>query len=117
VFVGVLVTVTPPVAGDNRRVVTRSGLTRNIGPFVTKRAFSAHAALFDALAEHGPVPCQTSVDAEAWWTATGAPDAVEACNRCPVIAECLAYAISNDEKWGVWGGVPFDPSLSRLLPA
>lgn len=26
------------------------------------------------------------------------------CNRCPVIAECLTYALENDEQHGVWGG-------------
>ena len=26
------------------------------------------------------------------------------CNACPVTAECLAYALANDERYGVWGG-------------
>lgn len=26
------------------------------------------------------------------------------CARCPVQAACLAYALENDEYWGVWGG-------------
>ncbi|MFZ9242583.1 MAG: WhiB family transcriptional regulator [Sediminibacterium sp.] len=26
------------------------------------------------------------------------------CLRCPVIRQCLAYGVSNQE-WGVWGGV------------
>ena len=26
------------------------------------------------------------------------------CQSCPVIAECLEYAISNNERFGVWGG-------------
>jgi WhiB family redox-sensing transcriptional regulator len=30
--------------------------------------------------------------------------AKKVCNRCPVIAECLAYALENDEQHGVWGG-------------
>lgn len=25
------------------------------------------------------------------------------CRKCPVAAECLMYAISNKEKYGVWG--------------
>jgi WhiB family redox-sensing transcriptional regulator len=32
-------------------------------------------------------------------------DAVrDVCRRCEVQAECLAYAINNGEKTGVWGG-------------
>ncbi len=27
------------------------------------------------------------------------------CRRCEVQAECLAYAVNNGEKVGVWGGV------------
>jgi Transcription factor WhiB len=26
------------------------------------------------------------------------------CQTCPVIAECLAFALSNRENYGVWGG-------------
>lgn len=26
------------------------------------------------------------------------------CNICPVIKECLAYAILNEEHYGIWGG-------------
>lgn len=31
--------------------------------------------------------------------------AKESCNRCPVIQECLAYALARREKHGVWGGL------------
>lgn len=30
---------------------------------------------------------------------------VAICHRCQVAAECLQYAISNQEVFGVWGGV------------
>lgn len=26
------------------------------------------------------------------------------CRTCPVTADCLAYALDNNEMWGVWGG-------------
>lgn len=29
----------------------------------------------------------------------------EVCNLCPVSQLCLAYAIANDEKYGIWGGL------------
>lgn len=27
------------------------------------------------------------------------------CRRCEVQAECLAYAMNNGEKFGIWGGL------------
>ena len=30
---------------------------------------------------------------------------ISICNRCPVIAECLHYAITKEEVFGVWGGI------------
>jgi WhiB family redox-sensing transcriptional regulator len=27
------------------------------------------------------------------------------CQRCPVIDECLAYALANNEDHGIWGGL------------
>ncbi len=32
-------------------------------------------------------------------------EAMSICARCPVAAECLDYAIDNDERFGIWGGV------------
>jgi WhiB family redox-sensing transcriptional regulator len=26
------------------------------------------------------------------------------CARCPVLEECLAYALATNESWGIWGG-------------
>ena len=31
--------------------------------------------------------------------------AVAVCKSCPVQAECLAYALANDERYGVWAGM------------
>jgi len=31
-------------------------------------------------------------------------EAKAVCRRCPVSAECLAYALANDARFGVWGG-------------
>lgn len=30
--------------------------------------------------------------------------AKQICEICPVQAECLQYALSNDEPFGIWGG-------------
>lgn len=27
------------------------------------------------------------------------------CATCPIRVECLDYAVSNGERWGVWGGL------------
>ncbi len=29
----------------------------------------------------------------------------QVCARCPVRADCLDYALANDERHGVWGGL------------
>jgi WhiB family redox-sensing transcriptional regulator len=31
--------------------------------------------------------------------------AVAICRHCPVVAECLAYALGNQMEFGVWGGM------------
>ena len=35
----------------------------------------------------------------------GVKAAIAICNTCPVQTWCLAYALENDERYGVWGGV------------
>lgn len=35
----------------------------------------------------------------------GEKRAVKVCTTCPVQAECLEYALANDERYGVWGGL------------
>ncbi len=35
------------------------------------------------------------------------------CNRCPVKQECLDFALDNNEKWGIWGGL--SPEERRVL--
>lgn len=49
----------------------------------------------------------TQTDPEAFFPERGcsARPALATCHGCPVEAECLAHAIANDERDGVWGGV------------
>jgi len=35
------------------------------------------------------------------------------CGRCPVTQECLDFALSVNEKWGIWGGL--SPEQRRVL--
>lgn len=46
-------------------------------------------------------------DPEAWFPEKGssAREAVAICQRCPVAAECLDYALANGERFGIWGAV------------
>lgn len=32
-------------------------------------------------------------------------EAIKTCNRCPVQAECLQYALEHGERYGIWGGI------------
>ena len=32
-------------------------------------------------------------------------EAKKVCLRCPVRVPCLEYALTHDERWGVWGGL------------
>ena len=35
------------------------------------------------------------------------------CHKCPVTKECIQYANSNHEEWGVWGGVYRSPRIKK----
>lgn len=45
-------------------------------------------------------------DAEAFFPDKGgsSKEAKRVCASCDVVAECLAYALRNNERFGVWGG-------------
>lgn len=35
--------------------------------------------------------------------------AIALCKTCPVMTDCLSWALTNDEKYGIWGGTtPLD---------
>ena len=44
--------------------------------------------------------------ADEWFPDKGGPTvaAKRVCAACPVITECLDYALANNERFGVWGG-------------
>jgi WhiB family transcriptional regulator, redox-sensing transcriptional regulator len=46
-------------------------------------------------------------DPEAFFPEKGESNrnAKSVCFGCEVRAECLEYALANDERWGVWGGL------------
>ena len=47
------------------------------------------------------------VDPEAFFPDKGGStrEAKKICTGCEVKAECLHYAIKNDERFGIWGGL------------
>lgn len=49
----------------------------------------------------------SQTDPEAFYPEKGGStqDAKRICGRCEVKAECLEYALSHDERHGIWGGL------------
>ena len=47
------------------------------------------------------------VDADTFFPEKGGSSrpAKRVCAACTVRAECLAYALDNDERFGIWGGL------------
>lgn len=45
-------------------------------------------------------------DPEAFFPEKGGStrEAKRVCAGCPVMQECLEYALANDERFGIWGG-------------
>lgn len=67
-------------------------------------------SLLDAAPRAGlDLPCRSG-EADLWFAES--PRELERakglCQACPVMAECLAGALSREEPWGVWGGEIFD---------
>lgn len=55
------------------------------------------------------------VGGDLWYPEEGClgNDAKSVCKVCPVSAECLEFALINNEKFGIWGGV--SPSKRKLM--
>ena len=49
----------------------------------------------------------SQTDPEAFFPEKGGStrDAKRICSSCDVRAECLEYALENDERFGIWGGL------------
>ena len=55
---------------------------------------------------HGRALC-AQTDPEAFFPEKGGStrDAKKICGSCEVRARCLEYALHNDERFGIWGGL------------
>ena len=60
----------------------------------------------DALAWQTDALC-AQTDPEAFFPEKGGStrDAKRICTSCDVRSECLEYALRNDERFGIWGGL------------
>ncbi|QBR74645.1 WhiB family transcriptional regulator [Microbacterium sediminis] len=60
----------------------------------------------NALAWQSDALC-AQTDPEAFFPEKGGStrDAKRICSSCEVRAECLEYALQNDERFGIWGGL------------
>ncbi len=60
----------------------------------------------DALSWQADALC-AQTDPEAFFPEKGGStrDAKRICTGCDVKAECLEYALQNDERFGIWGGL------------
>lgn len=62
--------------------------------------------------EHDPLAWQadalcSQTDPEAFFPEKGGStrEAKKICSQCSVRSECLEYALANDERFGIWGGL------------
>ncbi|WP_122820061.1 WhiB family transcriptional regulator [Varibaculum vaginae] len=62
--------------------------------------------------DHGPLSWQeqalcAQTDPEAFFPEKGGStrEAKAVCELCEVRDECLSYALENDERFGIWGGL------------
>jgi len=50
--------------------------------------------------------CRQGGDPDAFFANGSVPKVARTvCGRCPVRAECLAWALDHDVRFGVWGGL------------
>jgi WhiB family redox-sensing transcriptional regulator len=78
-------------------------------------ALAAVAALHSGASFAGPIEDQdwhgralcAQTDPEAFFPEKGGStrDAKKICTGCEVRSECLSYALANDERFGIWGGL------------
>lgn len=51
-------------------------------------------------------------EGQVWGPSEYGP-ALRICKACPVQAECLEFALENDERYGIWGGT-LPPERARM---
>ncbi len=84
------------MAPQNQPTADRLGPPATVPPSQHHRDLEWHASALCA-----------ETDPEAFFPDRGESPraAIAVCLRCEVRRECLAYALTNDERFGVWGGM------------
>jgi WhiB family transcriptional regulator, redox-sensing transcriptional regulator len=76
---------------------------------VMDRAQTLYLVLAKAIEQADSIPPCQDTDPEIWFGEIGdsysSNMARKLCNTCPVINECLQYALESCEPFGVWGGM------------
>ncbi|WP_062078061.1 WhiB family transcriptional regulator [Demequina globuliformis] len=75
-------------------------------------ALASVVDIFDGVDDDGPLAWQeralcAQTDPEAFFPEKGGStrEAKKVCASCEVRTECLDYALENDERFGIWGGL------------
>lgn len=75
-------------------------------------ALASVVDIFDGADDDGPLAWQeralcAQTDPEAFFPEKGGStrEAKKVCASCDVRSECLDYALANDERFGIWGGL------------
>tara|TARA_B100001105_G_scaffold251554_1_gene241504 strand:- start:16322 stop:17023 length:702 start_codon:yes stop_codon:yes gene_type:complete len=105
-------TLRPPVVVERRRVIAEGipvALPRRVGrqavDEVVARPPTDWGVSADGLEWQADALC-AETDPEAFFPEKGGSTraAKQICASCDVTAECLSYALQNDERFGIWGG-------------
>lgn len=86
---------------DTETNATTSELESRSGQLVLK---TLHEAVSQSWHEYALC---SQTDPEAFFPDKGGStrEAKQICKICPVINECLQYALLHDERFGIWGGM------------
>jgi WhiB family redox-sensing transcriptional regulator len=85
----------------------RAGAEWCAGALAPLLAAEEDAGRNDPLAWQDQGLCAEIGGDELWFPEKGGSTAAakRVCRSCPVRSECLEYALANDERFGIWGGL------------
>ena len=103
---------TPPLEKIADVFLSEAERAKQLNPPPCADVWTAAAGLYGTEGEDGELAWQAEAlcaqtDPEAFFPEKGGStrDAKRVCVVCPVREECLQYAMDNDERFGIWGGL------------